>query len=160
MAAWQFDVYLVPRAALKEISAGSDRIDADVFENKDLWRSTTLPASYRQLLTEFTRASSEVADDWTVFGEQEGDRVDVLANGDRVEEVRARVDVRELNAEFIEGLIRFASICDCALISEQLHVIEPTLEALWVEIELSPAAMFVSNPRKFLGDLRKGRRSE
>jgi hypothetical protein len=158
MAAWQFDLVLIPRASLAgRLKDGEDRFESSVFEALDWWVGFTLPPDYQRRLEAILPWSVPWDPEWKVFGVEDGNRIDVLTEAGQVKEVRARIDARDLDADFVERLIEFADYCACVFVTPELRVIEPDLHAIWVELELSPASSFIRDPSRFLE--RLGRRS-
>lgn len=73
-----------------------------------------------------------------------------MRDGTQVTEIFVRVDVRNLNCKFLGIVLRLAAKCDCALLTEDMRLIEPDEGLLLDEIERSPAAQFVEDPARFL----------
>lgn len=158
MAAWQFDLQLVPRASLAQLGiAPDDHLSTEQLDNADWWRGKWLPADYATRVTAILPPASAWAQDWQVYGSEDGNRIDILATGGSIEEVRARIDARAMNVWFLERLVELAGNFDALFVSPESRVIEPDVEAIWVELELSPAARFVRNPEEFLEHLKRRR---
>ena len=158
MAAWQFDLSLVPRAALGTHSAfEAEPVPRSEFESTHWWASTDLPSGYQHELGSLLGAEAAWGDEWEVYGHEDGNRIDVLRRGTAIEEVRLRLDVRILDINLLEALLDFVQRCGCVMVSPDLHVIEPRLDSLCVELELSSASQFVRDPQAFLEQIRKRR---
>jgi hypothetical protein len=92
---------------------------------------------------------------WKVFGDEEGDRIDVvLANG-HVQQVRVRLDARKVDLELLQRIAGFARDCECAFVTQRGAAVAPDVNAMLVELELSPAGAFVQNPQAFFVGLRR-----
>jgi hypothetical protein len=154
MAAWQLDLLLIPLDSAKAHLDPQGGIDAESVEATDWWNGKGLPSSYSSMLGGLLPQAASWDAEWEVFGTLDGNRVDVLAEGGTIAEVRVRIDVRDPDLQLLEQLCTFAQEAKCVFLSPDGHVVEPTPEAIWVEIELSGASTFVRDPAGFLGRLR------
>jgi hypothetical protein len=153
MAVWQFDLYLVPRSKLAQISDNElQRLSEVDFTATSWWEGITLPSHYREILATFLPRGASWTPEIEMWGEEEGDRIDISHRGAVLEEIRCRVDVRINNVGFLEGILRLAVLADCWIITEELEVIPSTLEALMKEIKNSSAYRFVLNPSAYLDE--------
>ncbi len=156
MAVWQMDLQVVPRQ--RALSIAHQRKSAKEFANTDdadYWLGASLPADYAKRLASILSAGAPWATGWLTFGEADGNRVDVLLAGSQIDEVRVRIDVREIDFEILERVRLFVAECDCVFVSSAGQVVEPRMRDLCIEIEASPAANFVTDPERFLQHLRR-----
>jgi hypothetical protein len=146
MATWQFDIQLVPAGqALKRQLDGS--LEAQL-----------LPFAHRSkamgLLDELDLPSSPMTPGWLVYGDEDGNRVDLLATEDGLTEVSARIDTRVESDWWCEVVIDLAKALDCELlIAEAGCVIPADKDALVSALMHSPAWRFALDPRAFLRGL-------
>lgn len=91
-------------------------------------------------------------DDWLVFGEENGHRVDLLRDEHGGSQLSARISARTDAADFCSVLSELATTLDCIFFSAEFwRPVEPTLQALSQALMESRASQFVRNP---LGVLR------
>lgn len=155
MAIWQLDLQIAPRlCALDRMKrrVASEIANAQV---EAWWTQVTPDVGSEQRLASILPWHASWTDDWKVFGEEDGNRIDVMLSGGHMEQVRVRIDVRDVDFELLERLVDFAADYDCIFVNGSGHVIEPTVENVCIEIEASPAANFVEDPTRFLEHLRR-----
>jgi hypothetical protein len=73
----------------------------------------------------------------------------------KLEEMYFRIDLREIEREFIDNVLTIVKDLDCLLLDRQGNLFEPTLENLSGNIKKSNAFKFVTNPTDFLDKLGK-----
>jgi hypothetical protein len=73
-----------------------------------------------------------------------------------IEEFGCRIDLRELDKNFIENVFNIARRLDCLLMDKKGNLFEPSLDKLIENIKLSNSFKFVSNPADFLDKFSKG----
>lgn len=160
MAAWQLDLTLIPRQSVEGRGlCVDDHIEQEQYERIAWWEGYALPPQYRQQISSFAPWSKPWSEGWEVYGEEDGNRVDVIGEGGRVEEVRVRIDAREPDVGFLEQLVDFAKSIDGVFFSPDMRIIAPDLRAIWVELELSPAAGFIRDPAGTLERLERTERA-
>ena len=158
MAVWQLDLQIVPRQRVLDVlQAQEEGPEIAHVEEADWWTEHALPQGYEQRLASILPWRIPWAREWKVFGEDDGNRLDVIHDGEKIDEVRLRIDVREIDFDILERLVSFVAGCDCVFLSTAGHIVEPRVEDICVEIEASPAANFVSDPARFLEHLRRRR---
>jgi hypothetical protein len=151
MAVWQFDVYLVPRRKISGvIESQGQRIHEEQFDATSWWAGNDLPPGYRELLAALLPRAASWSPAVELWGEEAGNRIDIARDAEALDEVRARLDVRQLDTGFVEGLARFAATADCCFITEEFEVIPPDAGALLKEAKNSSAYRFVLDPQAFL----------
>jgi hypothetical protein len=159
MATWQFDLEVVPAArVLSQPRTSEGYVDEHARESIDWWEGASLPPDYARRLGAMLPWSVPWAAGWHVFGEEDSNRVDVIEEGGRIAEVRARIDARSMDLDVIDGIVQLVEEWDCVFLTSRGRVVEPSLDAVWIELELSPASSFVQDPAAFLGRLRQHRR--
>lgn len=156
MAAWQFDLHLIPRSKVLEVFIGvPDTIKRDVFDRVVWWGEFQPPPDSRIFIGSFLDEAASWNKETLVWGDQDDNRVDVTLSRGDVAEIFIRVNVRELKLRFREGIVAFAKYCECLLLTEEMKLIEPDLSALTSEINQSPARRYVADPVAFLDDLKE-----
>ena len=158
MASWQYDLHLVPRLMLmKTFGHIPDSLEPEVFDSIDWWADNQPPADYQEVASSLLNESASWNINLRVWGEGDGNRLDVFSERGDVRDVFIRVDVRNLDPAFLKQVARFADHCRCLLLTADMAVLEPTVELLRSAIKQSRAFSFVSNPHRFLEDLREER---
>lgn len=182
MAIWQFHIYFIPRRSLigkyGHIPAQPEmnkEARADYIEKFNLneapgfedaltiwwWKNLNLDINLILPLLQQFGALQE----WTAtcaglrcFGDTEANDISVCFDHETkiVEELSCRLDLRQIDKEFIDKAISLATQFDCLLMDNQGRIYEPAIENLFEIIQLSNANRFVQDPKQFLDDLSKG----
>lgn len=71
--------------------------------------------------------------------------------------MHARFDARSTEFAVPDRVVRLVDEWRCVFLTSQVRIVEPTLAAVWVELELYPASSFVQNADAFLDRLRQHR---
>jgi hypothetical protein len=133
MANWQFDLHLVPRA----VQPG----------DRDPWRGRQPAGSWRHDLDALLPRASSWSRQLSIWGTDEGHRIDVWEHERRVESIVVRIDAREpieRLAPFCQGLAELAQAQgDVVFTSPAGLVVEATAAALSEAICASAAWRFV-----------------
>ena len=88
---------------------------------------------------------------WIVFGEENGNRFDLLFNEDGSANLTVRIDARSQYLTFITAVCELAAVTRCLLFSAEFWgAIDPSVRELTCAIERSRAAIFVKDPLKVL----------
>jgi len=142
MADWQVEFAIVPRRAL----AAKPRVSlADVIDT-DWWSAEHLPAGYSQQLAAVAPAGTSSASERQMWGDEEGNRVDVWSENGKPVRMTARVDVRRLDAKFGAMLLQFTRIADAVLMRRDGLVVEPLVGAFGAALRSSDAWKYASDP--------------
>jgi hypothetical protein len=160
MATWQFDVHLIPRCKLQQVFGFIPHmLDKEAFDATNWWQNVALPTHYRELLSALVPFNASVpfdassCEDIELWGDMEGDRVEVCRHEGEIDSVYVRINVTDLNTAFINGISSFAQACDCLIFTEDKRLLEPSADLLDKAVLQSNAARFVANPRASLDNL-------
>lgn len=154
MATWQFDLYLLPRAALHaRCGAVPSTVDEETFGEGDWWLDQSLPIDLPSEVTRLLPESQPWMQDMRTWGTEDGDRVDIYYKDGKIVEALVRLDLRQPSRQFIDGLIALAKRLDAILMTYEGRVLEPTTEQLIESLKSSSAARFVADPIEFLAKL-------
>jgi hypothetical protein len=182
LAIWQFHIYFIPRQSLVDKYGHIPRqleMDkeswSDYFKNSDLdtdpdfedaltihwWLNLNLNADdFFALLQQFGDVQEWTAstDSLRSFGDTETNDISVCFDSrtNKVQELSCRLDLRDIDRDFIDKVLSIATKFDCLLMDRQGRFFEPTIKALAETIQLSNARRFVTDPRQFLEDLSHG----
>jgi hypothetical protein len=116
--------------ALAQPRTSEGYADSATLEEMDWWEGTTLPPAYARRLEAILPWSMPSAAGWKVFGEEDGNRIDVIEERNRVVEVCARIDARNMDLEFLDRLVRFVDECGCVFLTSEGRILEPHLDAV------------------------------
>lgn len=154
MATWQYDLQLIPRAKLVELFGEvSPRLDSETYEVTDWW-SGQVCAGYDEVLARFLKEGGSWSEEIRNWGDEQGDFISVVYEENQVTEIRVRIDVRELNHEYLRILCDFARRYESLFLTEDLKLIEPDLNLLLRQIAESDAFAFVEDPATFLNSIK------
>ncbi|HLP36756.1 hypothetical protein [Lacibacter sp.] len=182
MAIWQFHIYFIPKKSLlnkygqvpTQLSMDKESWN-DYFQDSDLdqepefedaltirwWLDLNIKIdNFLPLLKTFGDIQSwtQNSDGLRSFGDTDTNDISVCFNDSTniVEEVSCRLDLRQLDKNFIDKVLSLATQFDCLLMDRQGRLYQPSMIALFDTIKLSNANRFVGDPEKFLNDLSKG----
>ena len=155
MATWQFDIALVPIAALAadpDLLAKS--VTADGIESGPWWSEYREESDLEDKLNQILPKGKSWHDDLSVWGDEEGNRIDLFRDKGVLESLSVRIDARVDKADFLDAVCALAKHCECKFYGyESGSLIEPEPLALRAALEGSNASKFVSNPRAYLKKL-------
>lgn len=153
MATWQFDLHLVPSGNLiAAVGASTERITEDQFDQIAWWNGVELPNTLEYALNTILPPAEAWAAGIEAWGAEDGNRLEIYRVRGEVDEVRVRIDVRQLDLGFIEGVVRIASSIGCIFLTEELEVVKPDALSLLTEIRNSSAHRFLINPHDFFDE--------
>jgi hypothetical protein len=153
MAVWQFDFIVVPRGRLPARAIIEGRVLFDDIEITDWWVGVDIPNTFENSLDSMLpRLPSSIAG-VTMWGDEEGNRIDVIREGGRITEIRIRLDARHPDPTLLEQLTLCVQSIQGVLISEEGEIVEPTPRTLLRELSNSSAHRFVIDPKAFLRNL-------
>jgi hypothetical protein len=90
-------------------------------------------------------------DDWLVFGDENGHRVDFLLNEDGSADLSLRISAREDSRSFCRSVCELALALECVFFSAEFWLrLEPAQEVLAAALARSRASEFVRDPIKVL----------
>jgi hypothetical protein len=154
MATWQFDLHLIPRSELQKVFGYvPTKLDRETFNAVNWWQTFHLPSQYREMLSGFAQAGTSWCEEIELWGDMEGDRVEVCRDEGEIDTVYIRINAANLNSDFINGVSDFAQACDCLIFTEDKELIEPVPKLLGKAVLQSNAARFVADPHEFLRNL-------
>jgi len=154
MATWQFDLHLIPRASVT-METGHSRLTSLDLDRERIINLESSAISQATLF-EFCRGLS-IIQSWStnikIWGDFEGDRIDVLIVNDRISEIFVRIDVRNISLVFMSKIVEFARSNRLVLLTSADQILEPSVKLLMNTIKRSSAFRFVLDPRDFLRKL-------
>lgn len=151
MAVWQFDTFVVPAAKVPSSPSGTiDRLTEAEYESIMWWEGCRLPPDYAEVLSALLPPASSWSREVQIWGQQDGNSVSVARQRGTIEEVRFRFDVRDVNIQLIESLVRIASEWHCVLVTEEHEIVPMEATAVLSEIKNSSAYRYLLDPPSFL----------
>jgi hypothetical protein len=150
MAVWQFKIALIPQSW---IDSGND-VGA-IFSEKGFDPSIAWRGYYDSRLEERLSAALQKGKSWhsdlTLWGDLEGDDIQLWRDHGKVESVQARFDLRNPNLALFQAVVDIARDLGLAILALGIKRIVPsdTQQLLRVAAE-SDAERFVDDPYSFL----------
>ena len=156
MAVWQFSFGLIPRqplidrfGAIPEARSATDAWDW-------VWNEQP-PKNYLSVIESFTTAYKSWSSEMRMWGSENGNRLNIAMEADRVVEVSARLCPREEWISFAEGIVVLAKHCDWVLSLKGQKLFLPDLNTLTSAVTESNAMKFCKDPVEFLGGFGSGK---
>ncbi len=154
MAINQFSIDLVPR---EPIVGRFGTVPTELPDEDDDWLWVWQPpADYRSVIEAFTHPYPSWSPDIRMWGSENGDRIHVIHERERVVGIACRLDVRRFSGSFASGLLHLTEHCDCLLLMPGSRLVQPTREALVAAIRASDELRFVTDPVGFFNGLSSG----
>ena len=158
MAVWQCDFILVPTSALARTR--SDAPAGDLL-SIDWWAEPQPSGDLESRVGTFLPEGESWSPDLRTWGVEDGTRVDVWQDGNRIDSIRVRVDARQIDLQSLREIVSLAVSIDAAFLRHDGLLVPATTEALTTAVDTSAAARFVDDPEAFirriaLGDARDG----
>ena len=158
MSAWQCDFVLVPASALstEPLSQSPDDLLA-----ADWWATCQPPADFESRIPDALAERESWSPDLRTYGVEDGTRIDVWREANRIDSIRVRIDARQIELDSLREIVRLAVYCDAAFLRHDGLFIPADDQALTSAVDTSAAARFVNDPSAFirriaLGDERDG----
>jgi hypothetical protein len=143
MAIWQHDLRIIPRDKLAERGfLYGERLPANA-DRGGWWSAQEFPPELESQLQAALPRLAPWAPGWDVYGVEDGNRIDILREGAKIEEIKARLDARAPDTGFVESLVTITRFLNGVLLTPDLRVIEPDVYAIQEELAASPATAFV-----------------
>jgi hypothetical protein len=154
MATWQFDFHVVPKSALERRFGDLPVAISEADYDKENWwaASEGIDALEADLDTLLPRGRA-----WdsarTMWGTEDGHRLELLREGDGVYDFFGRLDMRELSLAFLNNFLHVARRHSLVIITKSRHVLRPSVSEVTRVLRRSPSYAFVTDPKTFLRHL-------
>jgi hypothetical protein len=149
MALWQLKTYVVP----SERVAGRSQIDRADFDEADWWTDRQ-PPEFRERLASLLPPIKSWHEQLLWFGSEDGDRIDVWLESDRVRSIGVRIDCRKANPLFVRDLLLVVQDWSCSLVElRYLKLLPTTLREFVNAVVGSPSCRFMEDPAHWLPKL-------
>lgn len=150
MAAWQYDISLVPREKMLQLVGYIPNIlDPVLADTVDWWKGVQLPSDYETILSGILSPGASWSKSLKGWGDYDGDRIELLYENGSVVEINVRINIIKINLEYVSRLADFAKQTDSLIVNSNLELIEANLEAILKDIKSSRAFLFLQDPKAF-----------
>jgi hypothetical protein len=154
VATWQFDFHLIPASNVeRRFRVMPVTLSVEEYDRVDWWEGFDLLREIEDELSRLLPRESSWESEGETWGEEDGDRFDVLRDGHGIAEVYGRLDIRKLSLPFLNRVVEVAHRRDLLIVTEDRHVLRPSLKELLAAIHRSRSFAFVADPEGFLNRL-------
>lgn len=155
MAAWQFIIVLVPRDWAEEANFDSSCLyESDGYETEITWKNRQPTTNFKDLLSKILPPSESWSDTLLCWGNEKENDIQVGYENSTVKDIQIRLALHTQFRPLIGKLIEVVNELNCVLFFPELRLISNVTEMKLIEsIQMSRAARFVTDPRKYLDDL-------
>lgn len=151
MAIWQYDLHCLPEdAVLRRFGTRPLTISRSDFDALNWWGDTSCRADMCRDFGRLLSKSTSWSEDLKRWGEEDGNRIDVLMGFGKVESIFVRIDVRVIAYGFLMGLIDIASKNGWLFLTQDGFLLPASMTRLLSAIQKSDSFRFVSDPEAFL----------
>lgn len=156
MAAWQFIIVLVPRDWAVEADFDSSCLyESDGYETEITWKNRQPTTNFKDLLSKILPPSESWSDTLLCWGNEKENDIQVGYENSSVKDIQIRLALHTQFRPLIGKLIEVVNELNCVLFFPELRLISNATEMKLMEsIQMSHAARFVTDPRKYLDDLQ------
>lgn len=147
MALWQVEFMMVPKDKIYDNKSISS------IDSSNLWSGYEVNKDSIYELEKVLKRTKSWSDSIVQLGKISENVVEILYEGDMVEEVTCKLDLRNLNTNILDVILRFICINNLAIIANKKVYENPSRELLLKIIKESDAYKFIRNPQKFLEEI-------
>lgn len=154
MATWQFDFHFIPASSIeRRFRAMPVTIPHEEYDRGEWWTGFDRLQEIEEDLSRLLPPTRSWDSERNTWGEEDGDRFDLLRDRVAITEVYGRLDVRKLSLPFLNRVVEIARRYDLLIVSEDRHVLRPSVKELLVAIHRSRSFAYVTDPEGFLNQL-------
>lgn len=147
MAIWQFKVEFVPNVVV----ARHDVIPEEEWADCQWWVRSIAPSGLLEDLACLLPSHRSWSEDLSQWGSQDSDLIEIWRENGKIESVSARIDMRNLDLEFVRDLSEIANEGQCRLIYSRYRTVLPQDYAELVGALLaSPTFKALKHPEEWL----------
>jgi hypothetical protein len=151
VATWQFDFHLIPAPSVnRRFRVTPVTLSAEEYDRFDWWAGVDLFRDIEEDLSQLLPRNRSWDSERDTWGEGDGDRFDLLRGGPRIAELYGRVDVRNLSLPFLNRVLEIARRRDLLIVTQDRHVLRPSMKEFLSAIHRSNSFAFVTDPEAFL----------
>lgn len=137
MAIWQYELVFVPDQVIPVVARGAGQPFS--LEDRELVR----------LIDSILSRRDSWSEDILIWGEEGGNRIHAVIENGRIVEITARIDARNIDAQFVQKIAALARTCRCHISSADCDAVNPEVGAIMNLLKGSDACRFVSDPENF-----------
>lgn len=139
MSIWQHQIFILPKEELDSFFSNSYSLTIEDFDNINWWRYRIITLKeIKYTFSKLLPKEKSWSEDLIVFGDENSNCFKVFLEEEIPIELSARIDLRDINYEFIDLLISFAKKKDLVFLSDlskdNLRIIYPSKILLEQEI--------------------------
>jgi len=181
MAIYQYDLYLIPRLSIIDKYG---EIPTQLFIDHEAWKKHWAKETWEDghdfedaLTTNWWKESkllfkeiepfihsfikpvawSKLSTDHKAYGNNDTNDFSIgLTVEGSIEDFHCRIDLREIDRNFIDRLLALAKQMNCLLLDRNGNLFQPTFDKLTDNLKHSNAFKFISNPRDFVDKFSNG----
>jgi hypothetical protein len=158
MAAWQFDVHLLPLAEIiTRYRAVPIHISKAELDRGDWWKGVSIVGGLKAELSGLLPRLATWNNQIERWGTEDGNRIEFMREDDSICDVWLRFDVRGNSYAYLSDVVQVARRHECMLRTEDGKVFRPSVTRLLTEIHGSTAFRFVESPEQFMKALETAR---
>lgn len=157
MAIWQFELTPVPGACAVISGVPAIRLRPEALDDVALQISGSEQEQLFAQISEMLPEAERWSDSVKAWGDSKRDDVQIFLGERGVEAVIIRIDVRNVDTDFIEATHALARAFGWVFLGEQEAVIQPSRHAVLRAIRHSTARRYVENPRSYLETVARQR---
>ncbi|MBS1809053.1 MAG: hypothetical protein JST84_12895 [Acidobacteria bacterium] len=159
MATWQYDLSLIPCSkVLEQYGSVPQNIEYEDFNRVKWWEGGSLPSNILTTLDTFFPRITHWHKNTQGWGREDSDFIEITFTNEDLSDIFIRIDVRNINLNFLKKITELAKNCNCFLVSmEWLKIITPNVSLLLEDIKDSAANRFAKNPDEFFDELARSK---
>lgn len=123
MAIWQYKIFVLPEDEVMGYFEDSASITAAAFDSIRWWRSNQLKIRDFEVFHTLLLPSKSWSKDIHIIGETDSTCIEILLDGNDIEEVSVRVDLRYNYVPFLKLLCSFAKKHNCIFLDIKFNLI-------------------------------------
>lgn len=157
MAAWQFQMCLVPRDwVVKNLGCTSlPYITRENCDTSRAWKYQAVNANIEDEIEKYFSRSASWHDDLVCFGAEEKTDIQLWFDDGEIDELQIRIDMRENFVSLINCIAQIASALSCCIfVPSQQKVIEPEAMEILRCAKLSSSYLYVKNPDAWFEEIK------
>ncbi|MDF2607751.1 MAG: hypothetical protein K0S34_1947 [Bacillales bacterium] len=145
MAIWQFCCNVINRNKNCDMNHGEFNFS---------WDEHDLNVKSLSEIKHFLKPQKSWSLDIKQYGADESHCLQLMYNGEKIEDISLRLDLRDLSKEIIEAILQFVKSSNGILLHDD-KIIEPDRDALFHELRNSNSYKFISNPKSYFENIER-----
>jgi len=158
MAIWQFSMYLIPVASIKEKFHETPlKLSMDDAEDTPWWSGHQPKNGFEDAIAEILPESPSWSRSLRIWGAERSNSILVGYHSDErteVEQIEIRIDLSNFSKEFVRHACAWATKLECLAWTKAYELVRPDYEETLEVIKKSRAMKFMLDPAKTLQSLK------